>query len=553
MEGDGRAQAAGRILVIGGYGGFGARLSRRLAGAGHEVLVGGRSRAKAKAFCAGLPGSAAVELDREKDIAPVLAQLRPDLVVDAAGPFQGSGYDVPEACIAAGIPYLDLADARGFVGGIGALDAAARAAGVAAVSGASSLPALSSAVALKLAEGLDRVASVEMALSASNRASGGASVVKAILSYVGRPLPLWRGGRWSRGWGWQETRREEFRFADGSGLGGRLVALADVPDHDSLPALLPGRPAVTFRAGTELGFQMRALWLASWMVRWGWLRSLRPLAPALLRLYALTRPLGGERSAMKAVLIGRVGGRHVRRSWMLVAEEGEGLHVPTLAAALLAEDLLAGRIAAGARDASGLLTLERFEPAFARLRLRTEIAEEALPPPLYARVLGPGFASLPPAVRALHDFYGDAGAAGEGTVTRGRSPLAGLIGRVMGFPPSGTFPLHVAFAERGGRERWTRDFGGHVFASELSGVAGRIVERFGPLRFAFALPCDGEGLEMRLAGWSAFRVRLPRWLGPRIAAREWEDEEGRFRFEVAVALPMAGEVVRYAGWLRPVD
>jgi hypothetical protein len=46
----------------------------------------------------------------------------PHLVIDAAGPFQGSDYRVPSACIAAAIPYLDLADARDFVCGIGALD-----------------------------------------------------------------------------------------------------------------------------------------------------------------------------------------------------------------------------------------------------------------------------------------------------------------------------------------------------------------------------------------------------------------------------------------------
>ena len=40
-----------RILVIGGYGGFGARLTRRLIAAGHDVLVAGRSADKAAAFC----------------------------------------------------------------------------------------------------------------------------------------------------------------------------------------------------------------------------------------------------------------------------------------------------------------------------------------------------------------------------------------------------------------------------------------------------------------------------------------------------------------------
>ncbi len=42
---------------------------------------------------------------------------------------------------------------------------------------------------------------------------------------------------------------------------------------------------------------------------------------------------------------------------------------------------------------------------------------------------------------------------------------------------------------------------------------------------------------------------MPRRLGPRIAAREWE-EEGRFRFAIDVALPLVGPVVRYTGWLR---
>ncbi|MBX7483354.1 hypothetical protein [Qipengyuania qiaonensis] len=34
------------ILVLGGYGGFGGRISRRLSDAGHEVVVAGRSLAR---------------------------------------------------------------------------------------------------------------------------------------------------------------------------------------------------------------------------------------------------------------------------------------------------------------------------------------------------------------------------------------------------------------------------------------------------------------------------------------------------------------------------
>jgi hypothetical protein len=540
-----------RILVIGGYGGFGARLSRRLTGGGHDILVGGRSRDKAECFCSGLPGAVPLVLDRNGVISAALAEARPDLVIDAAGPFQGSLYAVPEACLAARIPYLDLADGRDFVCGVTALDDAAKAAGVAIVSGASTLPALTGAIVRALAEGMDRVETVEAALSASNRASGGASVVEAILSYVGKPVRLWRGQRWATAHCWQELRRADFALSGGGGLEGRLVAIADVPDLALLPDLLPGHPAVTLRAGTELRFQMLSLWLASWPVRWGWLKSLRPLAPLLLRLYHFTLGLGGARSAMHVVLNGRAGGRRLERRWTIVAEKGEGLHIPTLAAQLLAGDILAGRVPPGARSAAGLLTLDRFEPLFAGLAVRHETVERELPPPLYARAMGPAFDALPPAVRDLHDFYTDAGASGEAVVTRGRGPVVHLLARLMGFPPAGRWPLHVAFAERNGVEAWTRDYGGHIMKSELSLRPGGVIERFGPIRLAFGLVLQPGGLDMRLAGWSLFHIRLPRALAPRISATERE-EDGRFHFDVGAALPLLGEVVRYRGWLEPV-
>ena len=544
--------AVSLILVIGGYGGFGARLCRRLSASGYGLLVGGRSAEKAARFCAGLAGARPLVLDRNGDVGAVLARERPDLVIDAAGPFQASGYQVPRACIHAGLPYLDLADATDFVAGIAALDREAREAGVAIVSGASSVPALTGAIARRLAEGLDRVHSVDIALSAANRATGGESVVAAILSYVGQRVRLRRGGRWTHGWGWQEMRREDFTFSDGSGLRGRLVAIADVPDCALLPDLLPGRPAVTFRAGTELGFQMRALWLASWPVRWGWLKSLSGGRSWLLPLYRLTQRLGGERSAMSVALAGTKGARRVERRWTVVAERGEGLEVPTLTAELLAAEIVAGRGPLGARTAAALLSFDQYRPLLARLALRQETTELILPPSLYRRLMGAAYDGLPPTVRAIHDFCRDSGAAGEGKVERGRGRLARMIAAMMRFPPGGLWPLHVAFAERHGVETWTRDFGGHCFSSELSAAGPRLVERFGPFRFAFDLPSGAGGLEMRLRRWSCLRLPLPLALAPRIAAREWE-EEGRFRFAVDVSLPLIGDVVRYSGWLVPAE
>ena len=535
-----------RIMVIGGYGGFGARLTRRLLAGGHEVLVTGRSAERAAAFCAGLERAEPLVADRANGIGLAMARHRPDLVIDAAGPFQASGYTVPEACIAMRIPYLDLADARDFVTGVAALDKAARAAGVPIISGASSVPALSGAVVRAMTADMARVESVEMAISASNRASAGASIAAAMLSYIGRPVLLWRGKGWTVAHGWQEMRREPFLLADGSGFR-RLAGIADVPDHAIVPEALPGRPSVTFRAGTELDFQMAALWLLSWLVRWGWLPSLLPLQRLLLPLYRATARLGGDRSAMHIT----VRGSGVERRWTILAWNGEGPEIPTLAAEILAGDILAGKVAPGARHGWYELTPERFEPLFARLAVRHETIERELPPPLYARVMGERFAALPPLVRAIHEVQGDGGAEGEGTVSRGKNPLAALFARIMGMPPAGTTPLHVGFTERGGTERWTRDFGGHVFASVLSAAKQGVSERFGPLAFHFDLPSDGEGLRMALRGWSLFGVPLPRVLAPRIAAREWQEGD-RFRFEVEVAMPLIGRIVHYTGWLRPI-
>jgi hypothetical protein len=119
----------------------------------------------------------------------------------------------------------------------------------------------------------------------------------------------------------------------------------------------------------------------------------------------------------------------------------------------------------------------------------------------------------------------------------------------MRFPAAGSHPLHVSFAERDGVERWTRRFGDQAFTSELSECDGHLVERFGPLRFIFDLPSDARGLEMHLRKWSAYGIPLPLALAPRGVAREWE-EQGRFRFDVPIALPLVGRIVHYTGWLE---
>jgi len=537
------------VIVLGGYGGFGARLSKRLAADGWAVLVAGRNGAAAKHLAAELPNARPLVVDRTADLRPVLEVHRPFLLIDAAGPFQGSGYQVAEACIACGVHYIDLADARDFVCGIGRLDAAALAAGVAVVSGGSSVPALSGAVIAELAQGMAEVCSVETSISASNRATAGASVAAAILSYVGKPVRLWRGRRWRQETGWHRLHHETYRVPGRLPIR-RLVALADVPDHDIVPSTVPGKPATTFRAGPEFAFQLLTLWLLSWLVKWGWVRSLSPFARWLLPLQRLSARFGTDRSAMTIAVKGIADGEPVVRRWTLVAENGDRPEIPTIAAHVLANALAADHLAPGARHAASEVALRDFDPHFDRLAIFRAV--ESLPYlPLYRRVIGPAYAAMPKPVRAMHDLVGDAGARGTATVRRGRSLPARIVCTVMRFPPEGAHDLHVSFEERDGTERWTRDFAGHAFTSELSQRGERLVERFGPMRFSFDLPADTSGLRMAMRGWSIFGVPMPLWLAPRSEAREWAEGED-FCFDVPIALPGIGTVVHYSGRLRRI-
>ncbi len=537
-----------RILLLGGYGGFGGRIALRLAAAGYDVLVAGRSIARAQAFCAQSPHLVPLAVDR-REIARALEDYQPAIVVDASGPFQAMDYDIPAACIAAQVHYIDIADARDFVCGIGVLHEAAKAAGVVVLSGASSVPALSGAAVRHLASGMERVRAVEIAISASNKATAGPSVAAAILGQVGQPIRLWRGQRWTKTFGWQEPRSQSFDCTGAPPIRRRRVGLVDVPDLSLLPQRLPGHPAVSFRAGTELGFQNRALWLASWCVRWGLIRTLAPFARWLSPLQALTGKLGSDRSAMIVRLFGDRSGCRVERRWTLIADHGDGPEIATLGVAPVVARILAGKEQAGARDAGETLTLEDFAVPFSELSIHHQTNELPAPPPLYAQVMGPHFAALPEAVRTMHDVLRDGGAMGEADVAGASNPIAMLVARVVGFPKPGRHHLHVHFLENAGGETWTRDFGGQRFRSHLSRHGPWLVERFGPLRFAFALPGDDKGLTMVMQRWWIGPLPLPRWLAPRSTAREWS-ENGRFHFDVPIDHPLLGRLVHYRGWLH---
>ena len=131
-----------RVVVIGGYGNFGARVCRALAGSpAMEVVAAGRHPDEGRGGLADLNLQHARLDYSARDFPAALARLAPGLVIHCAGPFQSQDYRVALAALEAGAHYLDLADGRQFVTRFpNYVYPAARAAQRVAISGASSVP-----------------------------------------------------------------------------------------------------------------------------------------------------------------------------------------------------------------------------------------------------------------------------------------------------------------------------------------------------------------------------------------------------------------------------
>lgn len=168
---------------------------------------------------------------------------------------------------------------------------------------------------------------------------------------------------------------------------------------------------------------------------------------------------------------------------------------------------------------------------------------------IFPHLLGSRLLRLPPTVQALHLRNGTSTYRGRVTIARGRNPLARLCALVTGMPPAMTdAPLSVEIQATSRRERWTRHFDGHPMSSTMWRRDGRLCERLGLVTFHFRLDADGDALTWTVERVRALGIPLPAgWFGG-VRARESE-RDGRYHFEVSAALPLAGELVHYAGWL----
>lgn len=366
-----------KTLVLGGYGNFGARICRALAGnPAVALLVGGRDDAKATALAHRLGhGAQGVAIDHTShDFSGQLRQLDVGLLIHTAGPFQQQDYRVALAAAAAGAHYIDLADGRRFVCDfVAATDAAFRAAGKTGISGASTVPALSSAVVDHLCAGWQHIDSIDTCIAPAQTAPRGKATLEAVLGYCGAPIAVWQQGLWQTQFGWAQP--EPVRFAR---LQSRTGALCDIPDLELFPTHYGARQRVSFKAALEVAWAQRSFALLAFLRRIGVLKRPERLA-GFLNLWApamdwLGSPLGGMVVRVHGV---NAAGRAAQRAWHIAAGDDHGPEIPCMATILLAQKLAKKQaLSIGGMASTSSLALEAFAPLFTQWGMQTDVVDE---------------------------------------------------------------------------------------------------------------------------------------------------------------------------------
>lgn len=334
-----------RILVVGASGYFGSLLVEDLLRhTNADLLVAGREPSRAEPLLRrvgpGLSGRlipCGCDLLEPASVDALLLGVR--VAVCAAGPYQRLPLTLLESCVRHGVPYLDLADDRGFF--VKARDWLARqdqARLPAVCVGWSAVPALSGLLARMAVAGMERVESLLVQIAPGNRSPRNEGTVASLLASLGKPCRLWRDGEWRELPGWSEPRTFPFPPP----VGPRRGYLVDVPDHEIFPALFQAR-RVEFRVGAEVSVfnhGASALAFLSRKLAISWV----PFARGLTLSMAGLGFLGHDWGAVGVEASGVVAGLPVRRLACVVAARS-GQRIPVVPAAVMAARLLSGRAA----------------------------------------------------------------------------------------------------------------------------------------------------------------------------------------------------------------
>ena len=348
-------------MVLGAAGNFGSRISFLLAKNNISQVIVGRDKNKLIALRNKIIerfANASIEVvnfDINKGFSKLLSEIKPLIVINTCGPFQSANYDIVLDCIKNKAHYIDLADGRDFVNGISQFDTLAKTANISVISGASTVPCLSSAVVEYYKSEFSNIDLLKYGISPGQKADRGLATTQSILSYVGKPLKPYTGMNHVR-YGWQDIYRQSYPE-----LGNRWMANCDIPDLDIFSDYFKIQ-TVQFSAGIESNFLFLSLWLMSWLVRWQLPLNLPYFAKPFLAISHWFDCFGSDDGGMHVILSGKDhAGKPKSLEWFIIAKNGDGPYIPTIPAIVLAKKILAGDVQLqGAMTCVSLVTLDEY-------------------------------------------------------------------------------------------------------------------------------------------------------------------------------------------------
>ncbi len=352
-----------KVLILGGYGNFGKRISLALAQDNISIIISGRNQLKANAFANEIktryPSSSVQTsiFDVNGNFKEYCEQLSPFIVINTCGPFQLTDYHIAKICIELKIHYIDLSDGRDFVNGITELDALAKEQDVLVVSGASTVPGLSSAVLDEYRHKFSVIQSLKYGITPGQKAPRGLATTQSILTYLGKPLKSYPNpDKKPVHYGWQDNYQQTY-----PALGKRWMANCDIPDLDLFPKLY-GLESIQFSAGMENAFLHLSMGFVSWLVRLGLPLDLVKHAPFLLNVSHWFDSFGTDEGGMHMIMQGKdLVGKPKTIEWYIIAKEGHGPQIPCIPSIVLAKKLIAQTCTTrGALPCAALISLAEY-------------------------------------------------------------------------------------------------------------------------------------------------------------------------------------------------
>jgi len=308
-----------RILVLGGDGIIGRYISRHIAlMPTAECVIGCRHPPRTVTVEGGKLSAFRVDSRDPSSLRQACEGVF--AVVNATGPLQAHDYTVPELCASLGIHYVDLDDSRAHVQGITRLNRRALQQNCQIMSGASAVPAVSTALVDLLVPEFDRISEIHASISIGNQTAFGEATLRTLLSHAGNSYRMKENGRWRNTYGWSQSEKVAFP----NPIGRRRVYLCEVPELDIFPSRY-GAQTVSFRAGMELRLFNHGLYVMAWLRRLGWLKSLTGLTRSLSISSRLFRGLGTAHGGMRVHVRGRKNGNELQHTIFLISRGTNGL------------------------------------------------------------------------------------------------------------------------------------------------------------------------------------------------------------------------------------